>query len=174
MSDRIALYADAFLDVLAAEGNVNEVQDELFRFARVVEGNDDLRQALGDPHLPVEKRQQIVEDLLGGKASPTTVALVSLVVGTGRIRELSDIVDRLLARTAASGNKSVAEVRSAVELTDDQKKRLAESIKEATGRDVDIVVIVDPNVLGGIVTQIGDTVIDGSVRSRLSKLRESF
>jgi F-type H+-transporting ATPase subunit delta len=174
MSDRTRLYAEAFLDVLAAEGNVNEVQDELFRFARVVEGNDDLRQVLSDPHLPVEKRQQIVEDLLGGKASPTTIALVSLVVGTGRIRELSEIVDELLARTAAAGNKLVAEVRSAIELTADQRKRLAESIKEATGRDVDIVVIVDPNVMGGIVTQIGDTVIDGSVRSRLSKLRESF
>jgi F-type H+-transporting ATPase subunit delta len=174
MSERTRLYADAFLGVLAAEGGVNEVQDELFRFARVVEGNDELRQALIDPHLPVSKRQQIVEDLLAGKATPTTIGLVSLLVSTGRIRDLTEIVDRLLASTAASGNKLVAEVRSAVELTDDQKRRLAESLKEVTGNDVDVVVIIDPTVLGGIVTQIGDTVIDGSVRSRLSKLRESF
>ncbi len=174
MSERNRLYADAFLGVLAAEGGVNEVQDELFRFARVVEGNDELRQALTDPHLPASKRQQIVEDLLGGKASSTTIGLVSLLVGTGRIRELSEIVDTLLAATAASGNKLVAEVRSAVELTDDQKQRLAASLKQVTGNDVDVVVIIDPSVLGGIVTQIGDTVIDGSVRSRLSKLRESF
>ncbi len=174
MSDRSNLYADAFLAVLSAEGNINEVQDELFRIARTIEGNEELRQPLLDPHLPVAKRQQIIEDLLEGKALPTTVALVSLVVATGRLRELSAIVDELLALTASRGGKVVAEVRTAVELTDDQKGRLTESIKASTGKDVDVVVIVDPSILGGVVTQIGDTVIDGSIRSRLAKLRESF
>ena len=175
MSDQRTLqYAEAFIAVIAAEGHVNEVQDELFRFARVVEGNDELRDALSDPHLPVARRTQICEDLLGGKASDITVSLVSLVVGNGRVRELTAIVDRLLELTASSGDRHIAEVRSAVELTDDQKTRLAASLKAATGKDVDIVVIVDPSVLGGIVTQIGDTVIDGSVRHRLAQLRESF
>lgn len=174
MSDRTNLYADAFLAILTSEGNINEVQDELFRFARVVEGNEELRQPLLDPHLPVTKRQQIVEDLLGGKALPTTIALVSLVVATGRLRDLSAIVDELLALTASRGNKVVAEVRSAVELSEDQKNRLVASLKAATGKDVDVVVIVDPSVLGGVITQIGDTVIDGSIRSRLAQLRGSF
>jgi F-type H+-transporting ATPase subunit delta len=174
VSDRNALYADAFLAVLLAEGQTNECQDELFRFARVVEANDELRQALSDPHLPADKRQQIVEDLLDGKASQVTIGLLSLVVATGRVKELSDIVDRLLTLTASAGNRVIAEVRSAIELTDDQKQRLAVSLKEATGKDVDIVVVIDPTVMGGVVTQIGDTVIDGSVRARLSKLRESF
>jgi F-type H+-transporting ATPase subunit delta len=175
MSDqRIALYAEAFLTVITAEGHVNEVQDELFRFSRVVEGNDELRDALGDPHLPAARRQQICEDLLGGRASGTTVALVSLIVGNGRVRELPAIVERLLELTASSGDRHIAEVRSAVELTEDQKTRLAASLLAATGKEVDIVVVVDPSVLGGIVTQIGDTVIDGSVRHRLAQLRESF
>ena len=174
MSTRAELYADAFLAVITAEGNVNEVQDELFRFARVLEGNDELRQALLDPHIPVERRQRIVEDLLGQKASPTTVALVSLVTATGHVRDLPEVVDRLLSLTARSGNRVVAEVRSAVELTDDQKARLASSLREATGKEVDVVVVVDPSVLGGIVTQIGDTVIDGSVRHRLAQLREAL
>jgi F-type H+-transporting ATPase subunit delta len=171
---RAHLYAEAFLQVIAAEGHVNEVQDELFRFSRVVEGNDELREALGDPHLPAARRMQICEDLLEGKASDTTVALVSLVVGNGRVRELPEIVGRLLEMTASTGDRHIAEVRSAVELSDDQKTRLAASLKAATGKDVDIVVVVDPSVLGGIVTQIGDTVIDGSVRHRLAQLRESF
>ena len=175
MSDeRNRLYAEALLNVIAAEGHVNEVQDELFRFSRVVEGNDELRDALSDPHLPSARRTQICEDLLAGKASNTTVSLVSLVVGNGRVRELPAIVDRLLELTASSGDRHIAEVRSAVELTEDQKARLAASLKAATGKDVDIVVVVDPSVLGGIVTQIGDTVIDGSVRHRLAQLRESF
>ena len=174
MSDRSNLYADSMYSLIQAEGGANEVQDELFRFSRVVEGNDELRDALSDPHLPSARRTQICEDLLAGRASDITVALVSLVVGNGRVRELPGIVDRLLELTASSGDRHIAEVRSAVELTEDQKTRLAASLKAATGKDVDIVVVVDPSVLGGIVTQIGDTVIDGSVRHRLAQLRESF
>lgn len=174
MTDRSDLYADALASIITAEGNLNEVSDELFRFARVLEGNDELRHALADPHLPAARRQQIVEDLLSGKATDTTTAIVSLVVGTGRAKDLPAIVDRLLALTASRTNRSIAEVRSAVELTDDQKVRLASALAQATGREVDVVVIVDPTVMGGIVTQIGDTVIDGTVRSRLAQLRESF
>ncbi len=171
---RINLYANALVDVIAAEGRLNEVQDELFRFARVIEGNDELRDALVDPHLPAHRRMQICEDLLGGKASDTTVALVSMVVGAGRARDLPAIVSRVLELTATKADRRVAEVRSAVELTEDQKSRLAVALKSATGHDVDVVVVVDPTVLGGIVTQIGETVIDGSVRHRLAQLRESF
>jgi F-type H+-transporting ATPase subunit delta len=174
MSEREKAYAEAFLAVLIGEGHVNECQDELFRLGKIIEGNDELRQTLTDPHIPAARRQQVVEDLLEGKASTTTIGLVSLLVATGRIRELSEIVDRLLSLTANAGSRVVAEVRSAVDLNDDQKQRLAASLKTATGKDVDIVVIVDPSVMGGVVTQIGDTVIDGSIRARLSKLRESF
>jgi F-type H+-transporting ATPase subunit delta len=174
MSDREKAYAEAFLAVLVAEGHINECQDELFRLGKIIEANDELRQTLTDPHLPVARRQQVIEDLLDGKASATTIGLVSLVVATGRVRDFSEIVDRLLTLTAQAGSRVVAEVRSAVDLNDDQKQRLAASLKASTGKDVDVVVIVDPSVMGGVVTQIGDTVIDGSIRARLSKLRESF
>lgn len=174
MTDRIDLYTEAFYAVIVAEGQINEVQDELFRFSQSLEGNDELRNALSDPHYPSALRQQIVLDLLGGRATDTTLALVSLVVSTGRIKDLSSIVGALLKRTASLASRSVAEVRSAVALTDDQKARLASSLKQSQGIDVDVVSIVDPSVLGGIVVQIGDTVIDGSVRHRLGQLRESF
>jgi len=172
--DRPELYADAFYALVVAEGHVNEVQDELFRFSRTIEGNDELRNVLVDQQVPAARRQQIVEDLLGGRAMPITVGIVSLVVATGRVRELPAIVASFQKRTASLTSRVIAEVRSAVELTDDQKTRLAASIKASTGQDVDVVVIVDPSVIGGIVTQIGDTVIDGSVRHRLAQLRESF
>jgi F-type H+-transporting ATPase subunit delta len=175
MTDRCDAYAEAFFGILAAEGSINEAQDELFRFSRIVEGNDELYAKLADQSIPAARRQQIVEDLLGGgKAFPSTVGLISLVVVTGRIRELPTIVDRLLKRTASLTNRTVAEVRTAVELSDEQRKRLTESLKKATGLDVDLVVVIDPTVIGGIVTQIGDTVIDGSIRHRLAQLKESF
>ena len=174
MSDRTDYYAEAFSRLITAEGSSSEVPDELFRFSRVLEANDDLQRTVSDPHIPVERRIQIIEDLLAGKASPLTVSLVSLVVQNGRTNELPRIVERLLELGAAGGEKVVAQVTSAVELTDDQKVRLARALKQSTGQDVDIVVVVDPTVIGGIVTRIGDTVIDGSVRHRLAQLRESF
>ena len=167
-------YADALLAIAKAEGTGSETEDELFRFARILEGRQDLADTLNDPHLPAARRTQICQDLLENKASDVTVALVSLLVGLGRARELPAIVNRLLELTASSGDRHIAEVRSAVELTEDQKTRLAASLKASTGKEVDIIVVVDPSVLGGIVTQIGDTVIDGSVRHRLAQLRESF
>jgi len=171
---RTSAYAEAFFAVAAAEGIVGEVEDELFRFARVLEGNDELRSALADPHIPAARRQQIVEDLLGGKATTVTTALVSMLVGSGRIGDLSRIVERLGSRSSAAGGTAIAEVRSAVALTADQQARLATAIAATTGHEVTIRNIVDPAVVGGVVTRVGDAVIDGSVRTRLSQLRDAF
>jgi F-type H+-transporting ATPase subunit delta len=172
--DRVRAYAESMLAIAKAEGTLDEVSDELFRFARALESSEELRAALTDPHLPASRRQQIVEDLLGGKATPTTVALVSMAVGAGRAKDLPAIIDSLVQRSAEESHKAVAEVRSAVELTEDQRARLAEAIQRATGKAVDVKVVIDPSVLGGIVTTVGDTVIDGSVRSRLEQLKHAF
>jgi F-type H+-transporting ATPase subunit delta len=172
--ERTLAYAGALFGVARSEGNLADVEDELFRFARLLEGNDELRTTLTDPALPVSRRQQIVEDLLGGRANPITTSLLSMVVGTGRSRDLPAIVDELVRISAAEGNKEVAEVRSAIALTDDQKARLADALAAATGKQVEVKVVLDPTVLGGLVAQIGDTVIDGSVKTKLEQLKTAF
>ena len=172
--DRTLAYAEALFGVARAEGTLAEVEEELFRFSQTLKGNDELRTALTDPGIPAARRQQIVEDLLGGRASSTTVALVSMVVGTGRARQLPAIIERLVEMSAAEANKEVAEVRSAVPLTDDQRDRLAKALEDATGKQVEVKVVVDPSVMGGIVAQVGDTVIDGSVRRRLDQLKNAL
>jgi F-type H+-transporting ATPase subunit delta len=172
--DRTLAYAEALFGVARAEGTLGEVEDELFRFSQTLQGNDELRETLTNPSIPASRRQQIVEDLLGGRASRTTVALVSMVVGTGRAGELPKIIRQLVEMSAAEANKEIAEVRSAVPLTDDQRERLAKALGDATGKQIEVKVVVDPSVLGGIVAQVGDTVIDGSVRSRLDKLKQAF
>ena len=96
------------------------------------------------------------------------------MVGAGRAADLPAIVDAFIERSAASRNKAVATVRSAVDLSDDQRQRLAEAIKTSSGKDVEIKVVIDPTVLGGVITEIGDDIIEGSVRRRLNQLRESF
>jgi F-type H+-transporting ATPase subunit delta len=174
MSDidaRIDGYARALFEIANAEGTLDEVEDELFRFARSYESSDALRNALTDEMLPAGKRQAIVEDLLGGKATGTTTQLVSMVVGSGRGRDLPAIIDRLVARASSSKNLSVAEVRSAVALTADQETRLAAALANATGKQVNLKVIVDPSIIGGLVATVDDTVIDGSVRTRVDQLK---
>lgn len=171
MADRIDGYADALLSVAKAEGNLDEVEDELFRFGQNLAGSEQLRNALTDEMVPVERRQAIVEELLGGKASPVTSQLVGFVVGAGRGKDLPAIITKLVERAASEKDRTVAEVRSAVPLTDDQKSRLEAALANATGKQVVVKVIVDPSVLGGLVATVGDQVIDGTVRTRLDQLK---
>ncbi len=172
MSDsRIEGYARGLFEIARAEGTIDEVEDELFRFARSYESSDELRNALNDEQIPAAKRQSIVEDLLGGKVTGTTTQLISMVVGSGRTRDLPAIVDKLVARASTSKNLAVAEVRTAVALTADQQTRLAAALANATGKEVNLKVIVDPSVLGGLVATVGDTVIDGTVRTRIEQLK---
>lgn len=175
MSDtRITAYADAAFAIALAEGDLAEVEDELFRLGRVLQSSDELRSALADQHVPVSRRQQIIEDLLEGKATQTTLAIVSMIVGAGRAADLGKIADELVQRTARNSGQAVAEVRSAVALTDAQLAELTAALKIRTNMDITIKNIVDPSVMGGLVTQIGDSVLDGSIRTRLNQLRDAF
>jgi F-type H+-transporting ATPase subunit delta len=164
-------YARALFEVARAEGTLDEVEDELFRFARSYESSDALRSALSDEHIPADKRQAIVEDLLDGKATATTVQLVSMVIGSGRSRDLPAIVDSLVERASNAKQLDLAEVRTAVELTDDQQARLKAALENATGKRLNLKTIVDPSVVGGIVATIGDVVIDDTVRTRIDQLK---
>jgi F-type H+-transporting ATPase subunit delta len=170
MADRIETYADALFNIASAEGKIDEVQDELFRFGRALEGSDALKNTLTDDMVPAAKRQAVVEDLLGGKATGVTTQLISFVVGSGRGRDLPAIINKLVDRAASNKQRTVAEVRTAIALTDDQKTRLAAALSNATGKAVELKVLIDPTVLGGVVAQVGDQIIDGSVRTRLDQL----
>ena len=172
MSDRVDAYADALLAVAKAEGVLGAVEDDLFRFARTFEGSDELRMALTDPALPAERRMAVVDDLMGGKALAASAALIAFVVGIGRAHDLPAVVDRFVEKAAHERKREVAEVRSAVPLDDRQRERLTKALSKATGKEVEVKVVVDPTVLGGLVATVGDTVIDGTVRHRLDQLRE--
>ena len=172
MSDaRIQGYARALFEVARAEGSLDEVEDELFRFARSYESSDELRTALTDEQIPAEKRQAIIEDLLGGKATATTTQLIGMVVGAGRSRELPAIVDQLVHRASSAKQLEVASVRTAVPLTADQEARLKAALENATGKTLNIKATVDPSVVGGVVAVVGDDVIDDSVRTRIDQLK---
>lgn len=174
MSERVAAYADALLQIARAEGAVERVEDELFKLARTFEGSDQLRSTLTDAAIPLERRAGVVEELLGKRAAPLTTAIVSFIVGAGRAHDLPAIVDAFVGQAAELRSEAVAEVRSAYPLDAAQQSRLADALGKATGKKVTVKVVIDPTVIGGIVARVGDTVIDGSVRSRLEQLRGAF
>jgi F-type H+-transporting ATPase subunit delta len=172
--DRVDGYATAIFALAQAEGDLARVEGELFAVARSIESSPELREALTDPRLPAERKQAIVDDLVGGRASELTVNLIGLVIDQGRTSDLPAIADRLAQQAARSGGKDVAEVRSAIELDEATVRRLSAALERAVGNPVEIRTIVDPSVMGGIVARVGDIVIDGSVRSRLRSLRTAL
>ena len=173
-TQQVNAYVSAMFDIASANDAVAVVEDEMFRLARAFESNEGLRSSLSDATLPIDRRQKIVEQLLGGKANNVTVQLASLLVGTGHIALLPQVADALVKRAASEKQLEVAEVRSAIELSDAQKARLAEALSKATGKKLNLKVVVDPNVIGGLVATVGDEVIDDTVRTRLDQVKSRF
>lgn len=168
---RVTAYVNAMVEIAAAEGVLADVAGEMFQMAAAFETNEKLRSALTDQSVPMVHRQGIVESLLSGKAQNVTVQLVSMVIGAGRGRDLPDIARAVAERASQVGGADLAEVRSAVALSDDQRARLATALSAKLGRKVDVKVVVDPSVVGGLVATIGDEIIDGSVRGNLDQLK---
>ena len=165
-------YAEALFRVVQAEGELDRVEDELFRFGKLLQSNHELKQALSDQTLDRTQRAKMLEELLHDKVSPHTLGLLTFIVVQGRARQLPQILEEVSQLAAEARNSVVAEVRSAVPLDDDQRKKLADALSKATGKNVEVKVLVDPTVIGGVVAKIGDSIIDGTVKRRLEELRE--
>lgn len=171
--ERIQGYARGIFDMASGEGILDRVEDELLAVARSFETSPELRSKLTDPQLPIDKKQGILEELIGGRASSLTLGVVQLLVAQGRASDLPAIAAAVADVAAASRDKAVAEVRSAVPLDEQTVQRLTQALSRATGRDVEVKVIVDPAVIGGIVARVGDTVIDGSIATRVASVRQA-
>ena len=167
-------YAQALFAVAQAEDVLPKVEDELYAFGKALEQHTDLRDALTDAALPAENKKAVVRDLLGERANPVTVSLLGFVIDAGRAREIPKIVEELARMASVERSHALAEVRTAVDLTDEQRRRLAEALSRATGRTVDLKVVVDPSVIGGVVARVGDEVFDGSIASRLEDAKQAL
>jgi F-type H+-transporting ATPase subunit delta len=167
-------YARAILEIAKTEGDIERVADELFRFARALEADNELRQTLTDIAIPVEAKEKLLDRLLSAKASPHTVNILIFVIRQGRARSLVEIAEEMARLAEEESRREIAEVRSAVPLDADQQKRLAVAVGAATGKNVTVKVIIDPGLIGGLFVRVGDIVIDGSVRHRLDLLRDSL
>jgi F-type H+-transporting ATPase subunit delta len=167
-------YAQALFAVAQAEDVLPKVEDELYAFGKALEQHTDLREALTDAVLPIENKKAVVEDLLGERAHPITLGLLAFVIDLGRARHIPKIVEELARMASVERSHALAEVRTAVDMTDEQRRRLAEALSRATGRTVDLKVVVDPSVIGGVVARVGDEVFDGSIASRLEDAKQAL
>lgn len=165
--------AGACLVLMGAEVHhrINAVEEELFRFGRAVDANPPLQMALTNPANSPEAKAGIVRSLLDGRAASETVILLQHVAGNLRGRRIQDAVTALSKLAAARHGRVVADVKSAVALSGDQQRRLASVLARLQGRPVELNLVIDPSVIGGIEVRIEDDVIDGTVATRLEQAR---
>ena len=168
------LAIEAMVLAADADNGLDELEDGLFRFGRVVAGQPDLRAALTDTSLPADRKQDLLRTLLDGKVTSVTLRLISQMVMHPRGRTLTAALDLCAGIAAKRREQLIAVVRSAVELSTVQRRRLAEALAASYGHPVHLNVVIDPSVVGGISVQIGDELIDGTAASRLAAVRRKL
>jgi F-type H+-transporting ATPase subunit delta len=156
------------------DGVLEDVEDELFRFGRILDGQPKLLELLGDESAPVDGRIALLDRLVADKVTPVTRQLLDDTVRVPRGRSLEFVVGELAELAAAMRDRSVARVAAAAPLTDEQETRLAQTLSTIFGRSVSVQVELDPDLLGGLVIRVGDEVIDGSVAARLARARQQL
>jgi len=169
--NRVSGYAAAVFEGCTV-AQLEEIEDQLFRFARTVEANRRLRHALGDRDLPVAVREDVITRLLDGKVLPGTVRLATYATRGGRARDIVATLDTLVEDAARARGWRVARVAAADTVDDAQQRDLSDALAHLTGNPVDLQVTVEPELLGGVVVQVGDLLVDSSTRHRLDELKE--
>lgn len=165
---------DAVLAAAEKDGVLDQVENELFRFERLVADDHQLAAAIGRREVDPALRAKLVVDLLAGRALPDTVWLAQRPVLHPRGRKYSAAIWRQLKIAARRRQQITAIVTSAIELDPAQRDRLASALSSYYGHSVFITTQVDPSVLGGLKVQVGDDVIDGTVARRLEDVRRTL
>lgn len=168
------LGVEALLASAESAGELGEVEDELFRFGQVVEGDSRLVGVLGDSTVPVEQRASLVADLLQGKARPATVRLATLALSGYGGRGFAASLTRLVEAAAERRDRQVAYVTVASPLSEADERHLGERLARMYGREVALKVNVDPRILGGVSVRIGNDLYDGTILRRLNETRSAL
>ena len=152
---------------------LEDTEDQLFRFARFVESDPELRNVLADRAIDRSRRQELVGELLRGRATDSTIVLAKRAVAA-RERTFAQTIEGYVTLAAAQKNRVVATVRVANSLTEDQRDRLVAALTNQIGRQVTIQEVIDPDILGGVRVELGDEVFEGTVSGRLEEARRLF
>lgn len=165
---------DALFTAAESESQLDEVEDELFRFERILDGQPSLTTLLDAAAVQPARRIELLRSLLAGKVTGVTMELLEHAVGSSRKRNIELTIDRLLEAAAQRKERSIARVVSAVDLNAEQESRIATALAAIYGRPMSVRTEIDPGVRGGLVIRVGDEVIDGSVASRFAAVRKAL
>lgn len=171
MTDRTSGYADAIVALGTAEDALDVVETELTTVARTIEGNRELRDRLSDLQMPVAQRLKFVDAEVLQTAHPATRAALAMLIAADRILDVEPVAREVSEAAATMRDRDLAEVFVATPLDADQTEQLRRALEQATGKSLDLQVHVDETVIGGVRARVGDTVIDGSLASRLQDVR---
>jgi F-type H+-transporting ATPase subunit delta len=172
--ERLRGFAERVFERISDPRVVDTMEDEFFRVARITEQSPELKSALASAEMGLSVRLAVLHDLLAEKVRAETLELLGYVLRCGRSRDLVGAVNYLVELAAAEQGRRVADIRAAVELDADERTRLADALGRRTRRTVELRVVIDPSVIGGLGVSVGDTIIDGTVRHRLDLLRETI
>jgi F-type H+-transporting ATPase subunit delta len=161
------------LELAGAEtaGALDEVEDELFRFGRILEAQPQLRAALTDRNLPAQAKRDLLHTLLDGKVTDATFHLLERAVLEPRGRTIERALSDLSNLAAARRDRLIARVTSATELSEAEVDGLTEALGRVFGREIRLQVVVDPSLIGGLTVRVGDELIDASVARQLDDAR---
>jgi len=167
------LAVEAELALAERAGTLDAVEDDLFRFGRILAAEPELTQGLSQ-RIPARQRAGLVDSLLAGKANPSAVRLIQRVVANPRSSSVLDGVERLSAIAAAHRDRITALVTAVIPLTEAQRARLTEILTRGYGKQIRLNVELDPALIGGMTIRIGDDIIDGSLAGRLAEAARGF
>lgn len=168
------LGVEALLASADRAGDLGEVEDELFRFGQVVASAPGLSNALADTIAPAEQRAELARALLADKARPVTLQLVEVALAGFGGRSFSAALTRLVELAADRRNRQVAYATVAAPLTEDEERRLGETLMRRYGREVTVKQTVDPKILGGMSVRVGADLYDGTILRRLTDTRNAL
>jgi F-type H+-transporting ATPase subunit delta len=167
------VYAEALLEAARDQGRVDEVREQLGDFVAAVQASDELRALLRNPQIEPHVKRDALADVLG-EADPLVKNFLLLLAEKGRVAEVEEMQRELERLIAEQERVLELELTTAVELSDDEAGKLLQQIEQASGRKVEASRSVDPDLIGGIVLQVGSHRLDASVRGRLERLRRQL
>ncbi|KAB2953807.1 F0F1 ATP synthase subunit delta [Heliorestis acidaminivorans] len=168
-------YAQALLEIGTQTNSLDQLENELGRFVVLLDDNRELQQHLYHPSIVVEAKKELVDAILTKDGySQVARSFILLVIERRRENYLKDIYREFVRLANQARNLLEAQVTSAIELSQEQVKKLTKEIARLTGKTIILKQKVDPALIGGIVITIGDRVIDGSVVGKLQGMREAL
>lgn len=168
-------YASALADVVVKSGETETIKSELKTWEEMLNSGSDLQTAFRSPAIQQQNKEKVLESLLEKtKPSPTTANFLRILLRNGRLTELGEINQRFDAILSERGGIVAAQITSARPLGESEKAELKANLEKLTGKSVNLTFNINEELIGGVVTKIGSTVYDGSVKTQLQQLKEQL